>query len=289
MGIHRLLFVLTCRTGNCLRLGEEDRPHLVVGSRHCCRRRHSTAIDDGCRPSAALRRTRRCGSVGGDHTVGTGGAAVSCRSQQPSAPSSQYAPTVFTKVCFETDWVLRTYAVMHARTNFCFFFYIDRYPEVTEGWLNMRQQLFVRIVVFSMRNQPERSRRGRIFIKCPRLVNLATLRLHQWCSQEIFTAMQLGIRLELNMTVCVVSHNHLISFPGSLILTVCLRCTYLPTYLQITTTGMYHVCTLYILHTQCALRIPVGYFLQRHVTQWYYQTSNNYRVCFSHRCSWTYA
>ena len=32
--------------------------------------------------------------------------------------------------------------------------------QVTEGWLNMRQQLFVRIVVFSMRNQPERSRRG---------------------------------------------------------------------------------------------------------------------------------
>ena len=45
----------------------------------------------------------------------------------------------------------------------------QRYPksaasQVTEGWLNMRQQLFVRIVVFSMRNQPERSRRGRIFI-----------------------------------------------------------------------------------------------------------------------------
>ena len=41
----------------------------------------------------------------------------------------------------------------------------QRYPksaasQVTEGWLNMRQQLFVRIVVFSMRNQPERSRRG---------------------------------------------------------------------------------------------------------------------------------
>ena len=56
----------------------------------------------------------------------------------------------------------------------------QRYPksaasQVTEGWLNMRQQLFVRIVVFSMKNQPERSRRGRIFIKCPRLGHLETL------------------------------------------------------------------------------------------------------------------
>ena len=39
----------------------------------------------------------------------------------------------------------------------------QRYPKsaascITEGWLNMRQQLFVRIVVFSMRNQPELSK-----------------------------------------------------------------------------------------------------------------------------------
>ena len=46
---------------------------------------------------------------------------------------------------------------------------------VTEGWLNMRQQLFVRIVVFSMRNQPERSRRGRIFIGGRGFLLLGTL------------------------------------------------------------------------------------------------------------------